>query len=117
VKFDQNMTSKCSVKIVSNLTTKMGDSGSAVMLGEKCVIIEAPNLVSKIDQNKCKTRKMIKKCQKSRNQKNSKIKKMQKTQKSSKSKNQKSSKMTKSKSEKVKKHQKWKTPKNGQNVT
>jgi len=39
----------------------MGDSGSAGMLEEKCVIIEAPKMMSKIDQNKCTTRKMTKK--------------------------------------------------------
>jgi len=38
------------VKIGHNLTTKRGDSGSALMLGEKCVIIEAPNLDTKSDK-------------------------------------------------------------------
>ena len=36
--------------MMSNLTTKRGDSGSAGMLGEKCVIIEALNLDTKSDQ-------------------------------------------------------------------
>jgi len=39
----------------SNLTTKMGDSGSAGMLGKNSVIIEAPNLDTKSDQNKSQT--------------------------------------------------------------
>ena len=50
VKFDQKLMSKSSVKMRSNLTTKRGDSGSAGMLGEKCVIIGAPNLVTKSDK-------------------------------------------------------------------
>ena len=41
----------------SNLTTKKGDSGSALMLGEKCVITEAPNLDTKSDQNRCQQQK------------------------------------------------------------
>jgi len=36
-------------KMRSNLTIKRGDSGSAGMLGEKCVMIEAHNLVTKSD--------------------------------------------------------------------
>jgi len=51
LKNDQKFTPKSGVKLSHNLTTKMGDSGSAGMLGEKCVIIEAPNLVTKIDTN------------------------------------------------------------------
>ena len=49
-KIDQKLTSKSSVKMWSNLTTKSGDSGSAGMLGEKCVIIGALNLDTKSDQ-------------------------------------------------------------------
>jgi len=56
-KNDQKLIIKSGAKLGHNLTTKMGDSGSAGMLGEKCVIIGAPNLVSKSDQNKCTTRK------------------------------------------------------------
>jgi len=41
--------------MMSNLTTKMGDSGSAETPGEKCVIIEAPNLDTKIDQKSSQT--------------------------------------------------------------
>jgi len=43
------MIMKSGVKIGHNLTTKMGDSGSAGLLEEKCVIIWAPNLVTKSD--------------------------------------------------------------------
>jgi len=50
-KNDQKLTSKCSVKIGHNLTTKTGDSGSAGLLEEKCVIIEALNLDTKIIKN------------------------------------------------------------------
>ena len=35
----------------SNLTTKMGDSGSAGTPGEKCVIIEAHKTDTKSDKN------------------------------------------------------------------
>ena len=35
----------------SNLTTKRGDSGSALMLGEKCVMNQAPKTDTKITQN------------------------------------------------------------------
>jgi len=41
---------KSGVKLGHNLTTKRGDSGSAGTPGEKCVIIEAPNLVTKSGQ-------------------------------------------------------------------
>jgi len=41
---------KSGVNLGHNLTTKRGDSGSAGMLEEKCVIIEAPKLVTKNDQ-------------------------------------------------------------------
>jgi len=49
-KNDQKSITKSGVKLGHFLTTKRGDSGSAVMLEEKCVIIGAPNLVTKIDQ-------------------------------------------------------------------
>ena len=39
----------------SNLTIKKGDSGSAGMLGEKCVMIEAPNLDTKKSQKSSTT--------------------------------------------------------------
>jgi len=51
VKNHQNLITKSGVKLCHNLTTKRGDSGSAGLLEEKCVIIEAPNLDTKIDQN------------------------------------------------------------------
>ena len=76
----------------SNLTTKRGDSGSAGLLEEKCVIIEAPKTDTKRDKNWSATRKSTKNDQKSRKLKNSKIKKIQKTEKVTKSENQKSSK-------------------------
>jgi len=41
---------KSGVKIGHFLTTKMGDSGSAGLPGEKCVIIEAPKIDTIIDQ-------------------------------------------------------------------
>ena len=48
-KNDQKVSNIQSTKIGHNLTTKKGDSGSALMLGEKCVIIEAPKSDQKID--------------------------------------------------------------------
>ena len=39
VKIDQKLTPFYTPKMRSNLTTKMGDSGSAGLLEEKCVII------------------------------------------------------------------------------
>jgi len=42
---------KSGIKLGHNLTTKRGDSGSAGLLERKCVIIGAPNLVTKSDQN------------------------------------------------------------------
>ena len=53
----QKLTHFYTPKIGHNLTTKRGDSGSAGLLERKCVMIEAPNLVTKSDQNKCTTRK------------------------------------------------------------
>jgi len=49
LKNDQNLTPKSGVKLGHNLTTKRGDSGSAGSLGQKCVMTEAPNLVTKSD--------------------------------------------------------------------
>jgi len=72
-------------KIGHNLTTKRGDSGSAGTPGEKCVIIGALNLDTKIIQNSSQTRKMIKKWQKSTKHKNRKKSKIRKTQKVTKS--------------------------------
>jgi len=77
------------------LTTKIGDSGSAGLLEEKCVMIEAPKTDTKIDQNKCTTRKSDKKQQKSENSKNDKIEKIRKTQKVTKCRKSKSSKINK----------------------
>jgi len=68
----QKLINICDMKMRSNLTTKKGDSGSALMLGEKCVMIEAPNLDTRIDQNSSQTRKMTKNDQNSVKQKNSK---------------------------------------------
>jgi len=45
------MTHIYDTKIGHNLTTKKGDSGSAPLLEIKCVMIEAPNLVTKSDTN------------------------------------------------------------------
>jgi len=56
----------------------MGDSGSAGMLGEKCVMIEAPNLDTKSDQNKSQQQKINKNDQKSTKSKNTKIDKIKK---------------------------------------
>jgi len=69
LKKGEKVITKSGVKIELNLTTKTGDSGSAETLGEKCVIIEAPKTDTKIDQNKCTTRKSDKKQQKSTKQK------------------------------------------------
>jgi len=46
----QKVITKSGVKIGHNLTTKRGDSGSALMLGEKCVMIEAPKTDTKSDK-------------------------------------------------------------------
>jgi len=94
-KNDQKLMSKSSVKMWSNLTTKRGDSGSALMLGEKCVIIEAHNLDTKIDQNSSQQQKINKNDQKSQNSKNDKIEKIRKTQKVTKCRKSKSDKMIK----------------------
>jgi len=50
-KNDQNLTLKSGVKLGHNLTTKRGDSGSAGSLGQKCVMNQAPKLVTKSDKN------------------------------------------------------------------
>ena len=84
----------------SNLTTKRGDSGSAVMLEEKCVIIGAHNLDTKSDQKWCQQQKSDKNHQKSRKQKNRKKWKTQKVIKSTKWKSSKSTKVKNQKHEK-----------------
>jgi len=84
-KNDQKLINKSGVKMRSNLTTKMGDSGSAGSLGQKCVMIEAPNLTTINDQKSSQTRKMTKIDQNSSKSKNRKIKKSEKTQKVTKS--------------------------------
>jgi len=53
----QKLITKSGVKLCHNLTTKRGDSGSAGLLEEKCVIIEAPNLVTKSDTKQCQQQK------------------------------------------------------------
>ena len=80
------------------MTTKRGDSGSAGLLGEKCVIIEAPKTDTKSDQKYVNTQKMIKNQQKSTKQKNIKIEKIKKVTKIRKPENAKSEKVIKSKS-------------------
>ena len=110
-KNDQKLTSKCSVKMWWNLTTKTGDSGSAGMLGEKCVIIGALNLDTIIDQKSSQTQKMTKIDQKSIKLKNRKKWKSEKVTKIKNRQNQKSSKSEKSKSKKWKKCHFQKTPK------
>ena len=64
VKNHQNLIMKSGVKLGHNLTTKRGDSGSAGMLGEKCVIIEALKLVTKNDTKWCQQLKINKNDQK-----------------------------------------------------
>jgi len=49
LKNDQKLITNWGAKMMSNLTTKRGDSGSAGLLEEKCVMIEAPKMMSKID--------------------------------------------------------------------
>jgi len=65
VKNSEKLIIYLGVKTGHNLTTKRGDSGSACLLGEKCVIIWAHNLDTKIDQNWCQQQKMTKNDQKS----------------------------------------------------
>jgi len=84
----------------SNLTTKRGDSGSAGLPEEKCVIIEAHNLDTKITQKWCQQQKMIKNQQKPENAKSSKIRKSRKCKKWQKRENQNHQKVTKLKSTK-----------------
>jgi len=77
------------------LTTKRGDSGSAPFLEIKCVITEAPNLVTKSDKKHVNEQKINKNDQKSRNAENEKIDKITKTQKVTKTEKRKSDKMIK----------------------
>jgi len=101
----------------SNLTTKRGDSGSAGLPEEKCVIIEAPKTDTKSDQKWCHQQKITKNHQKSTKHKNSKIEKTRKSEKTQKQENWKSEKVIKLKSEKTQKIVKKVTPpENGQNV-
>jgi len=53
VKNDQNLIIKSGVKLSHILTTKRGDSGSADILERKCVMVEAPKLVTKSDKKRC----------------------------------------------------------------
>ena len=54
-KNDQKSSNIQSTKIGHFLTTKRGDSGSAGLPGEKCVITEAPKTDTKNDQNQSTT--------------------------------------------------------------
>ena len=101
------------LKMRSNLTIKRGDSGSAPLLEIKCVIIEAPNLTTKIDQKWWQTWKMTKNDQKLQKWENDKIEKMQKVIKTQKPENQKT---RKSEKQKVKKWKKSKMPKTRKRV-
>ena len=83
LKIDQKSLNIYDIKIGWNLTTKRGDSGSAVMLEEKCVIIEAPKTDTIIDQNSSLTEKSDK------NDQNQKMQKMRKVRKCKKWQNQK----------------------------
>jgi len=96
VKNDKKVTHIYDTKTGHNLTTKRGDSGSALMLGEKCVMTEAPNLVTKSDQKSTQQQKMMKNDQKSTKHKNRKNRKIRKSEKATKSENAKSDKMLKS---------------------
>jgi len=107
-KNDQKLINKSGVKMRSNLTTKRGDSGSAGLLGRKCVIMEAPNLTTINDQKWTQTRKMTKNDQKSRKSKNRKKWKSEKVTKTQKSENAKTQKSEKAKLKKWKKWQNWK---------
>ena len=77
------------------LTTKRGDSGSAGLPEQKCVIIEALNLDTKMSKNWSSTWKTTKIDQKSSKHKNSKIDKIRKTEKVTKPEKWKSEKVTK----------------------
>jgi len=79
VKNHQKLIIKSGVKIGHFLTTKRGDSGSAGLPEEKCVIIGALNLVTKIDQKSTQQQKSDKNQQKSTKQKKCKIEKNIKT--------------------------------------
>jgi len=54
IKIDEKSINIYDTKLGHNLTTKRGDSGSAGILEEKCVIKEALNLDTKIDQKSLK---------------------------------------------------------------
>jgi len=95
---------KLVIKNRSQFDYQKGDSGSAGFLERKCVMIEAPNLVTKSDTNRCQQQKSLKNHQ---NQKIIKIEKMQKVTKSSK--------LKKWKSDKIIKVRKWKSEKVCQN--
>jgi len=60
VKNDQKLIKIHHSKMRSNLTTKRGDSGSAGSLGQKCVMNQAPNLVTKSDQKTTQQQKINK---------------------------------------------------------
>ena len=77
-KNDQKSTKNRWSKTGHNLTIKSWVVGSRRMLGEKCVMTEAPNLTTKSDQKWCHTQKLLK------NHQNHKIIKMQKIRKSEK---------------------------------
>jgi len=118
VKNDQKLTQINDTKLGHNLTTKRGDSGSAGMLEEKCVINEALNLDTKMDTNWSQQQKINKNQQKSTKSKNRKNQKIRKTEKVTKPENAKSEKVTKCKTQKVtKKCEKVTPPQKGQNVT
>ena len=51
IKNDQKLINIYTLKMRSNLTTKRGDSGSAGLPEEKCVIIGALNLDTKKSEN------------------------------------------------------------------
>ena len=76
------------------MTTKTGDSGSAGFLEQKCVMKQAPKIVTKNDQNSTQQQKLIKNHE---NQKMYKIKKSRKSEKVTKLKNTKSDKIEKMK--------------------
>jgi len=95
----------------------MGDSGSAGMLGEKCVIIWAPKLDTKIDQKWCQQQKSDKNQQKLTKHQNAENEKNQKSSKVTKSWKWKNIKMLKSENAKSEKNiKKWPPPEKGQNV-
>ena len=60
-KNDQKSTHFYTPKLGHNLTTKRGDSGSAGLPEEKCVMNQAPKLVTKNDQKLTQQQKSDKK--------------------------------------------------------